>query len=588
MRKIKDIIFALILFLLVGIVNVNAASVVEVADAKALKECVTTNGNTCKLTSNIVISETIIIDGNTTIDLFGNQITSSAVTAIKLNTGSLIVKDTSSESNGKIEVSGEVFRVGTKGDTTDNKDTAVLTIEEGVDVISTNDSCVVIYAGTLNTAGNLITKDGEYATITGSGNDGGTVINITAGEVTNLKDLAVYHPQAGTLNISGGTITGTTGVEVRAGSLNVTGGTITGTAVPVTVLPNGNGSTTEGAGIAIAQHNTVLEIKVAITAGTINGYSALYQSTPQENSDASIISMEVLGGTFNTINEGKVAVYSEDIKGFITGGTFNTDISEYIKTGYEVIADTNTSSYVVEKIGAKAELPTVEDEMFEEVEETTIVVSKEDATKTQTVLFDSLDKAIKEDETLANITNSNSVTVAVEVVEANVGKEIEEAIQKVAGNAKIASYLDIAVAVRKVNDRSLITNIGKLSEKIKLTVLIPENLKNSNNKIARTYYIIRRHIDENGKIVVEKLPASLLNDGNSLTFETDKFSIYALAYEDVEKEEEVKEETKEDSNENVKEELPPKTFDGITICFVIALVSFISLIGIKKYTSKLN
>ncbi len=58
-------------------------------------------------------------------------------------------------------------------------------------------------------------------------------------------------------NIMGAKITGDTGIEIRAGELNITGDAeITGTARPTSVEPNGNGGTTLGAGIAVAQHTT--------------------------------------------------------------------------------------------------------------------------------------------------------------------------------------------------------------------------------------------------------------------------------------------------------------------------------------------
>ena len=66
------------------------------------------------------------------------------------------------------------------------------------------------------------------------------------------------------------------------------------------------------------------------------------------------------------------------------------------------------------------------------------------------------------------------------------------------------------------------------TKEIKLTVAIPEDLPEIAKGFTRKYYIVRMH---NG--VVEYLETTLAEDGKSLSFETDKFSTYALAYEDV-------------------------------------------------------
>lgn len=77
-------------------------------------------------------------------------------------------------------------------------------------------------------------------TIDSAEDDGGTTINISGGTlIGHIKSsgyiaLGIYHPQAGTLNITGGTIyaDGGAGIVMRAGELNMTGGEViaTGTA----------------------------------------------------------------------------------------------------------------------------------------------------------------------------------------------------------------------------------------------------------------------------------------------------------------------------------------------------------------------
>lgn len=123
------------------------------------------------------------------------------------------------------------------------------------------------------------------------------------------------------------------------------GGTITGNGIPTDVTPNGNGTTTDGVGIAVAQHTTKLPINVTINGGTISGYTALYQSDPENNGDEAIakITMDVKGGEFRNTNGGTVSVYSENKSAFISGGYFSSDPSAYCVNGKTGIANTESN-----------------------------------------------------------------------------------------------------------------------------------------------------------------------------------------------------------------------------------------------------
>lgn len=145
-------------------------------------------------------------------------------------------------------------------------------------------------------------------------------------------------------------------IEVRAGKLEIEGGTFTATATPSGSESNGSGSSTSGAAIAISQHQTTLPISVNITGGDFSGYTAFYQSSPETNSDSSKLSLSIEGGSFVSTNIGDnaTAVYSEDCTGFITGGTFSSNPSEYVASGYEAIESEGqwiVSRKVLAKIG---------------------------------------------------------------------------------------------------------------------------------------------------------------------------------------------------------------------------------------------
>lgn len=150
--------------------------------------------------------------------------------------------------------------------------------------------------GNIFVSGNLKSGDSVvnvYGTVDGGNEAGNIGIAVNGHATVNIK--------------SGAVVTGYTGVEVRAGNLNVEeGATIRGTGAPTSFTPNGNGTTTKGAGIGVSQHTTKLPINVNVSGGTIEGYVPLYEVNPQNNSDADLakISINVTGGTFNCINGG--------------------------------------------------------------------------------------------------------------------------------------------------------------------------------------------------------------------------------------------------------------------------------------------
>lgn len=137
-------------------------------------------------------------------------------------------------------------------------------------------------------------------------------------------------------NIDGAYISGDTGIEIRAGEMNISNTTIVANGTPLSVTPNGNGSTTNGAGIAVAQHTTKQPISLTIDSSSISGFSALYQSNPQNNGQEFIdlVEIDVNSGSFGLMNDGTVSVYSQNLTGFINGGTFSSEpTASYIASG---------------------------------------------------------------------------------------------------------------------------------------------------------------------------------------------------------------------------------------------------------------
>ena len=135
---------------------------------------------------------------------------------------------------------------------------------------------------------------------------------------------AIYHPQYGvlTINLTEDSalayIRGVSGIEMRAGELVVIGGYIEATGDELDSMPNGNGSTTSGAAIAIVQHTTKQPINVRLDGGVFNGVFAVYEENQQNNEQAAVekISLAINGGVFN----GRIG--SENLVDFVNGGKF--------------------------------------------------------------------------------------------------------------------------------------------------------------------------------------------------------------------------------------------------------------------------
>ena len=165
---------------------------------------------------------------------------------------------------------------------------------------------------------------------------------------------------------------GSAGIEIRAGVLNIENSEVIGGFGEIDYEPNGNGSTTANAALAIAQHTTTLPINVTVTGGTFNGSAAVYQLNPQNNPPEAIKLVNVIlsGGDYNG------RIISENLSGFINGGVFTDET--IVENGY--LAD-------------NLKLTSGQDGKF-------VVVEDDNITESVTVGFEKVDE---NDETLYNI-----------------------------------------------------------------------------------------------------------------------------------------------------------------------------------------
>ncbi len=218
----------------------------------------------------------------------------------------------------------------------------IIAMKEGTDykgngIMMFKDTEFIMNGGKITTFGAAILGNGS---VDGTNEGTNAKITITGGDIKAIDDGAIYIPQPnGVTTISGGTIEGTTAIEIRAGTLNITGGTLTGTSDTYDVIYNTNGGTTTGAAVAIAQHTTKLPINVSISGGNFTAPTALSFANPLGNSEEDLekITIEITGGNFNSTSTGTITMVEP--REFITGGSFDKNIEEFVPDDYVVVEE---------------------------------------------------------------------------------------------------------------------------------------------------------------------------------------------------------------------------------------------------------
>ena len=341
--------------------------------------CDAAEGGTVTLIADAKQTNFITLGTPVTLDLNGHDITYTGTAnidqLIKVTGENVIITNSSQEESKLVNT----FDAGSETYSVIYAEGASLTVEnvtiesKGIGISATNSDMVVknstitsetglgfgFFGGM--TAEEAKTDTANYNTLTlenssvsgytfalsGNGTKHGTAIDIQNSTLTGTIGAGIYHPQVGTLTVGGADtkISGTSGIELRAGTLTVSGGEISATAKTFETIPNEagtehvDGSTIDGAAIAVSQHTTNLSIAVNITGGTFNGVKALYEEDLQDE-ESSNISMAVTGGTY----EG--GVESENVTGFISGGTFDSAVETAYVADDSVIYSKDGSNVV--------------------------------------------------------------------------------------------------------------------------------------------------------------------------------------------------------------------------------------------------
>ena len=196
---------------------------------------------------------------------------------------------------------------------------------------------------TLNVYGKVIQESKSFA-ISGNGSyKGTTTINIYDGAEVKSASVAIYHPQAGVINVNGGLVEGYCAIGIKSGTLNINGGTVRGTADDH-VLDDSNSTsgtiTYDGSAIIVDSRSTGYagNVNINVTGGTVESYysTAIREIGEQDKPNMTqLTKLNVIGGSVLGASKNPVNVTSDmlvrDISVInisVSGGTFKHAIPE--------------------------------------------------------------------------------------------------------------------------------------------------------------------------------------------------------------------------------------------------------------------
>ena len=171
---------------------------------------------------------------------------------------------------------------------------------------------------------------------------------------------------------------------------------------------------------------------------------------------------------------------------------------------------------------------------------------------------------------LSEVAEGKKIEIVLEVKEAQTNELIETNTK----GYKVGKYLNITLN-KIVNGTS--ESIHELTKKLKISIELPTELINKDKTITRTYFIARSH---NGKVDI--LETNYDEKTNKLTFETDKFSDYAIIYKD--KKELKTTVTTSINKSNTKQTTKAKTGDNANIIGLMMLLvsSMFVMVFVRK------
>lgn len=323
-------------------------------------------GGTITLLRDFTNDSYVSVDKNLTIDFAGHTVNSNAggIDLSYINPGTELVLK-----NGVLNTEKWGVWVQNAGKLTVESDMAVNAISETNDqspaiVVVEKDSIANIY-------GTVTAKASTAVSGNGNSGSGDVSINIFYGATVKSDSCAaIYFPNTGSLNISGGSITGDVGVQLCAGSLNLSGSpVIEATGINRVSEKTGDGDIPDGAAISLVNRPGYVGVPSASISGSptvnsVNGTAAVTAYTwnaseaKQEPWSESKDNLSITGGTFTANGlRSDVAPYYDSAKYYQddAGTVLPASVPDLDKDVVVVVPDENVAAVPDETVKAAAD-----------------------------------------------------------------------------------------------------------------------------------------------------------------------------------------------------------------------------------------
>lgn len=128
-----------------------------------------------------------------------------------------------------------------------------------------------------------------------------------------------------------------------------------------------------------------------------------------------------------------------------------------------------------------------------------------------------------------NVVDSGNIRLEVKDLSENEVAVLEDDIKENVGNDVVSAYLDMNLfsVVNKGNKTDVWENqLTELTDNLTVTLNLADDLKGKDG----SFYIIREHLEADGSKSFAKIPVIYDKENGTISFDTDKFSTYALVY----------------------------------------------------------
>lgn len=318
------------------------------------------------------------INANITIDLNGKTLSVGNNNPFFRTNGEVTIQNGTIKSNSACAIVNAYNKLtlknvkitGVTGDSGKNLVNVCSNAEVTIDkdtVLTASGSGVAVFIGqaadakyTLNVYGKVIQQKKSYA-ISGNGSyESATTINIYEGAEVRSASVAIYHPQAGEINVYGGLVEGYCGIGIKSGTLNITGGQVLGVGDDDELSDensNPNGMTYDGSAIIIdsrAAYAGNVKINISGDALVQSSYSTAIREIGESAETTNVTALNVTGGKVLGAS-GKAAIQLHGVTADVTsisGGEFSSIVKkEYCAPGFTPVTTANSEGRYGVEIG---------------------------------------------------------------------------------------------------------------------------------------------------------------------------------------------------------------------------------------------